>query len=246
MPDDPKRRYPLLDSIRGLTLISMIAYHAVWDMVYIFGVHMPWYQTRAAFLWQQSICWTFILLSGFCFPFGRKKLRRGLTVLAASLLISAVTILFTPESAIRFGVLSLIGSAMLVMIPLEEPLGRILPAAGAAASFFLFLATRWVNRGYLGFGSLTVPLPESWYANLFTAWLGFPAAEFASSDYFSLLPWLFLYVTGFFLCRQFLRKGWPERLPALRCPPLEWLGRRSLLIYLLHQPVIYGILTVIL
>ena len=70
------RRFHLLDGIRGITLISMILYHASWDAVYLLGADWAWYRGPAAHLWQQSICWTFILLSGFCFPFGRKKLRR--------------------------------------------------------------------------------------------------------------------------------------------------------------------------
>ena len=102
-----KTRYHLPDSVRGLTLISMALYHAVWDMVYLFDEGWSWYQSPAAFLWQQSICWTFLLLSGFCLPMGRRGLRRGLTVLAASAAVTAVTVLFSPESRILFGVLTL-------------------------------------------------------------------------------------------------------------------------------------------
>ena len=60
-------RLALLDSLRGLTLISMILYHACWDAVYLLGANWPWYGSRAAYIWQQSICWTFIMLSGFRF-----------------------------------------------------------------------------------------------------------------------------------------------------------------------------------
>ena len=57
------RRWAALDNLRGLTLLSMIAYHACWDMVYLFGADWGWYRSAAAYVWQQSICWTFILLS---------------------------------------------------------------------------------------------------------------------------------------------------------------------------------------
>ena len=69
-------RYALLDSLRGLTLLSMIAYHAVWDLVYLY--HFPFVGClgRVVGVWQQSICWTFILLAGFCRPLGRRPLRR--------------------------------------------------------------------------------------------------------------------------------------------------------------------------
>ena len=53
-------RFDGLDTLRGMTLLSMIAYHASWDLVYMFGVHWPWYRSFAAYVWQQSICWSFI------------------------------------------------------------------------------------------------------------------------------------------------------------------------------------------
>ena len=61
-------RYALLDELRGLDLISMMLYHGTWDAVYLFGVAVPWYAGTPGRLWQQSICWVFILLSGFCLP----------------------------------------------------------------------------------------------------------------------------------------------------------------------------------
>ena len=85
-------------------------------------------------------------------------------------------------------------------------------------------------------------MPEGLYRNLFTAWLGFPGPGFSSTDYFSLVPWLFLFLAGYFLRRLLDRPL--ERLDpdALRCPPLCALGRWSLPVYMLHQPVVYGVL----
>ena len=85
-------------------------------------------------------------------------------------------------------------------------------------------------------------LPRSWYANLFTAGLGFPGPGFVSSDYFSLLPWLLLFWTGYFLYR--LRPAEPL-LPDIRLPGFSAMGRHSLLIYLLHQPVLYALLVLL-
>ena len=56
-------RYALLDELRGLDLVSMMLYHACWDLVFLFGVEMKWYAATPGHLWQQSICWVFILLS---------------------------------------------------------------------------------------------------------------------------------------------------------------------------------------
>lgn len=49
------------DTIRGLTLVSMMAYHACWDLVYLYRLDWGWYRSFWAGIWQQSICCTFIL-----------------------------------------------------------------------------------------------------------------------------------------------------------------------------------------
>mgnify|MGYP003174160380 CR=1 FL=1 len=65
-------RYALLDELRGLDLLSMIGYHACWDLIFLFGMSAAWYTGWQGHLWQQSICWVFILLSGFCLPLGHR------------------------------------------------------------------------------------------------------------------------------------------------------------------------------
>lgn len=106
-------RYALLDELRGLDLISMMLYHGTWDAVYLFGVAVPWYAGTPGRLWQQSICWGFILLSGFCLPMGHHPVKRGAVVFGAGALVTAVTLLFMPENVVLFGVLTLLGSAMI-------------------------------------------------------------------------------------------------------------------------------------
>ena len=78
----PAGRYALLDELRGLDLISMMLFHVCWDLVFLFDMNMGWYAGTPGRLWQQTICWVFILLSGFCAPFGRYMLRRGTVYLA--------------------------------------------------------------------------------------------------------------------------------------------------------------------
>ena len=75
-----------------------------------------------------------------------------------------------------------------------------------------------------------------------SGFLGFPPADCYSTDYFSLLPWCFLFLTGYFLRRvQLDRQARPER--DIRLPVFSTLGRHSLLIYLVHQPLVFGLLT---
>lgn len=177
-------RYALLDELRGLDLVSMMLYHGCWDLVNLFGIQADWYYGLPGHLWQQSICWVFILLSGFCVQLGHHTLRRGAQVFGAGALVTAVTLLFMPEDRVVFGVLTLLGSAMLLTGLLEKPLRRIPPAAGFAISAVLFALTRNVSAGYLGFGSLRLWLPQTLYVNYATAYFGFYPWWFYSTDYF--------------------------------------------------------------
>lgn len=238
-----KKRFPLLDSIRGVVLVSMILYHATWNFVYIYGRDWKWFGSKGAYLWQQSICWTFILLSGFCFSLGKRHVKSGVMVFISGALVSLVTILVMPQNKVVFGVLTCIGSCILLVTLGEKLLNKIPAYIGTMFSFALFLLTKNINNGYLGFKEgVYLILPEELYGNYFTTYLGFPFRGFYSTDYFSLFPWLFLFLTGFYVCKiADKKKVWNVDLLQWKIPLVSWLGRRSLLIYLLHQPVIFAL-----
>ena len=141
------RRLALPDGIRGLALISMIAYHGSWNMVYLYGADWSWFYGKGAYIWQQSICWTFLLLSGFCWSMGRRPLKNGALVFGAGLLVSMVTLWFMPQNRILFGVLTCIGSCMLIMSPMEHLLRRIPALPGILLSMLCFILTRGVTSG---------------------------------------------------------------------------------------------------
>ena len=249
------KRYHILDEIRGITLCSMILYHAAWDLVYLFGVNWNWYRSEFAYLWQQSICWSFILLSGFCFSLGRNKWRRGLIVLGAGALVSFVTQIAMPGQSIRFGVLTMLGSSMLLMAFLENSMSHFLSSkdwttrwygVGILVSFMAFFLTRGINERYLGFEGICLQrLPEELYqkGDLMT-FIGFMGKDFYSTDYFSMIPWFFLFATGYFLYHWLKKKAWLTKLEIFpSCGKMfRVMGKHSLLIYMLHQPVIYIVL----
>ena len=77
------------------------------------------------------------------------------------------------------------------------------------------------------------------------AFLGFPGPAFESSDYFPLIPWFFLFMAGFSfyaLCGESLKE---KKFMRLRIEPLAFLGKYSLYVYLIHQPLILGIMYLI-
>lgn len=256
--NEKRNRIKELDIIRGITLISMMVYHACWDLGYLFRVNMPWYYGKGAYIWEQSICWTFILLSGYCFHLGKQHLKRGLTVFIGGLTVTAVTLIALPEDRIVFGVLTLLGSSMLFAIPLHCGLMRMLEktntekisekkrsigVTGIVISSILFVLLRNTNRGTFGFESLSFgKIPSMLYKGYFLTYLGFTDPTFFSTDYFSVIPWFFLFLVGYFFF--FIRKD-KKIEKEIHCKPLEFLGRNSLLIYMIHQPVIYGIFFIV-
>ena len=241
------KRYDLLDTIRGMVLISMIVYHASWNFVYIYGRDWSWYKSKGAYIWQQSICWTFILLSGFCFSLGKRHLKSGLLVFGSGLLVTITTLIAMPQNRVVFGVLTCIGSCILILTFTEKMWRKIPPETGIILSFLLFLLTKNINSGWLGMGkNRVIEIPVSWYRDYLTTYIGFPFSKFYSTDYFSILPWFFLFVTGFYLYGILKKYGMIERKFWQKgMMPFTFLGRHSLIIYLLHQPVIYGMQEII-
>ena len=204
----------LPDALRELALLNMLAYHAMYDWVYVFGHESSWYNIWApgCHVWQQYICWSFILLSGFSFPLAKRPAKNGLIVAGCAAVLTFVTALFMPSEAIWFGVLHLNAAAVLLTCLVYPLLQRLPAGAGLAASAALFALTNQLPEGYL-----------------------------SSADYFPILPWVFLFWCGVFLARLW-RPGRGEPPAALR--PLCAIGRNTLLVYMLHQPVIYGALWV--
>ena len=86
MPHRTGPRLWQLDALRGLALVNMVAYHALYDWVYVFGLPCAWYDISApgCHIWQQYICWSFLLIAGFSFTLSRAPLKNGLLTLGCA------------------------------------------------------------------------------------------------------------------------------------------------------------------
>ena len=218
-------RIAWLDGWRGLVCWLMLVYHLLFDLV-MFG-WMPYaaLQSTPLYLLERFIAWSFILLAGVSAEFSHSNLRRGLITSAAGLLVTAVSYLV--NAPIKFGVLQFLGIAMLLYAAAGKYLRRI-PGKIAVPLWIVLYQLGWLVQN-----RLTVSLP--W---LF--WLGLHRADFVSYDYFPLLPYLFMFLLG--ACFGRWLKQNPDKIGAqLRVPAvLRAPGRHTLLIYLAHQPVLYG------
>ena len=144
-------RYDLIDTVRGIAIISMVIFHFCYDVFMVYGRDPSWYSQPAVHIWQQSVCWTFILVSGFVWSWGRSgNLKRGIMLNVWGLVISGVTVLAMPAEAVWFGILNCIGCAVLLMIPMEPVLRRIPAAIGLVAAFALFVVFKDVQLGISG------------------------------------------------------------------------------------------------
>lgn len=229
-----KKRIWELDALRGLAIIMMVAVHLIYDLVELFRV----WQLKDPRLFYFAQDWggvIFLALSGICVTLGSAPIKRGALVFGCGLLISAVTVgmyllQFTDRSVIiYFGVLHCLGLCMALWPVFRKCPTWLLGALGAAmAAVGLFLMQN-------------VRISSVWLIPL-----GIPSHGFSSSDYFPLLPNLGYFLLGAALGRILYRKkesllpGVNAKTPVLRF--LCWCGRNSLWIYLLHQPILVGMI----
>ena len=236
-----QRRYSLLDAIRAFAVINMVLYHLCYDIFCVFGVWNNFYLSLPVIVWERFICCTFIIVSGVSMNFSSHGYRRGIILNLCGYLVTVVTVLFMPDQAVWFGVLNFLGCAMLITFALRRELRRIPPLVGMGIFLVLFMLCYGIPRGHIGlFSYPLITLPEALYQYRWLAFLGFAPDGFTSADYFPLLQWIFLYLFGFELWRWIAQKGL-NRYFTRRIPVLDFIGRHSLIIYMAHQPLLYGI-----
>ena len=234
-----RERYRLIDSLRGFALLNMVAFHLCYDIFMIYGVDDNWALRPESVAWERFICVSFILISGISLNFSKHAYRRGLIVSGCGALITLVTAIAMPDEIILFGVLSCIGACMLIAQALRRLLEKCNPFAGAAAAFALFGFSYGLPDGFqLRFSPSYLRILGDLALDLVNA------LKIVAVFYFPLFPWIFLFVCGFFLWRA-LTELKLDRLFVRGVPVLDYLGKYSLWIYMIHQPVLMGVCVLI-
>ncbi len=240
------KRFIELDLLRGFAIVGMIFLHILWDLDY-FGL-VP--LNMNIYRFQCIIPLLFFLLTGICLAVGRTKregettdeqkvyhsrlVLRGLKIFSLGMVFTTITLLAMPGRPIIFGVLHFIGLSIILSIPFLK-----------LKSFNILFATLFILAGFIA-GGIVVENPTALHLAI-----GLHQANVwgHTIDYFPLLPWfgvtLFGVALGNFLyCgneRRFKMPDFSDRKPVA---VFSWLGRHSLAIYVLHQPVIAGALFV--
>ena len=245
----PRARVAFLDEVRGLCILLMVLYHAAYTTIFLFGwdITLPGGTRLLHFLFtspvivlaQPFVAGIFIFISGVACRYSRSNLKRGVIALGLGLAITAFTLHFMPEVAIYFGILHFLGSGMILFALFRRPLDQLPAALGLLLCAALFVLTVGIRAGYLGIpGLFAFHFPAAWSQIGWLIPIGFAGA---GADYFPLLPWLFLFFAGAYLGVGFVRRDMPEFFYRSRAPFLGRVGRYTIYIYILHQPVIFGI-----
>lgn len=232
-----KVRYETLDFIRGFTILNMIAFHILFDLKYIFGVEIQWFGSDISLWWQTIGCMVFMMISGSLSGSSR-LLKRGFYLLFLGICFSFVTWMFFPEAVIVFGILHFFGVSMIITAVIMPFIKKIPEWPGLIISLALFFVTRLIFLGHIFLPFIgKVLVPSDLYKTEFLFFMGFPHKGFISSDYFPLLPWYFSFLAGYFLFKILTKKG-DKRYFHFEFKPINYIGKKSLLIYIIHQPII--------
>lgn len=232
------KRLVLLDLLRGIGIIFVMWYHLIYDLEDFYGIcgfiHADWMD-----VFRDCMVMMLVLISGVCCRFSKNNRKRGLLCLAAAACLSLVTYWINPSAYIRFGILHMFGMSML-LYGLFQPLFKRDRPYLAPLFFCAFLLFFPLSRGALGiYRAQLIPVPRALYRTSFLFWLGLPGEGFVSTDYYPLLPWTLLFFCGAMLGDTVKRL--PDWAYRERCKPLALIGRHTMLLYLLHQPVYYAV-----
>lgn len=237
-----KKRIAIIDEIRGFLVICMVFYHAFYSLAIVFNI--PWAKNLLYFFMpaQSIFAGAFIFISGCVSPLSRSNLRRGAKLFAVAVAISIVTYLFAPSQVIIFGILHMLAICMLLFGAVQPLLDKLSPIVGMIACLLLFLFTLNISKGYFGFGFLRLELPLSAYDITWLFPFGITDKRFFSADYFPLFPWMFIFFFGTFFSGIFKDKKLPQFMYDSHVKILSFCGRHALIIYILHQPIIFLIM----
>ena len=220
-----------LDALRGLAIVAMIAYHLCFDLRYFCITHWDFEHDPRWLTARALILSSFLLIAGVsavlaqrqAFPV-RHWLRHIGIIAGAALLVSAGSWLLFPRSFIWFGVLHAIAISLLLARPLA---GR--PVLAALAGIAVIVAG-WTYA-------------SAAFDTRMLGWIGFMTAKPVTEDYVPLFPWTGVLLLGVAAGHALVRTRFAALAPLARLPAaLRLLGRHSLVVYLLHQPLLLGLL----
>ena len=229
---EKKKRIEIIDALRGLAVLLMVIHHLLYNLAAFLGA--PWWLfTNPVFdILHYIFAGLFILLSGVSSRFSRGNVERGAIVIVLAVLITYVT--NRMDMPIWFGILHLLGFSMM-FFGLTKKVWDLIPKKAAPFIFIPLIIASAVARTYVPLTSGNIIICDA--LNV----LGWPQSNFVSFDYFPLLPWIFVFLLGTWAGIYIRDRKLPDWFYEVKPPVFPAIGRKALLIYILHQPVLYAL-----
>jgi uncharacterized membrane protein len=222
-----------VDFLRGIAVLLMLVSNFVFDLSLFSYLHIS-----DSFFWSALARVTaslFLILAGISLTLSRAKapragflkfFKRGLKIFALGLLISLATWCAVGDDLVLFGILHLIGLGIILAYPFIRH-----PYISLFAAVLVFAGGWLASRVLVSFPWLI--------------WLGIEYYGFSSVDFTPVFPWFGFMLLGIFLGNLLFPEG-KRKMGLTSVPPLlpsgllQKIGRRSLFIYLVHQPVFWA------
>ncbi len=220
-----KKRIFEVDFLRGVAIVLMVIFHISFDLNHFKYIDIDIYRGIEWQIFRAVIVSLFLLLVGvgmlLAYEKGinTKKLMRRLFILFfASLLITIATKFVFPNTWIYFGIIHLIFVTSIVgLVFINYPNLSLVVGVAIIVGYFL------------GF------LPLSWMYDFLKPLLDLPEH---SEDLARFFPWFGVVLIGIFLGKyQFFNLKISQNSITQK---LALFGQHSLIIYLVHQPILFG------
>ena len=223
-----------IDALRGLAVVAMVVYHFAFDLAWFRVTAQNFYRDPFWLHSRTAILSSFLLLAGVSLvlaqraPHSRDRYWMHVGRIAAcALAVTAGSYVMFPRSFIWFGVLHAIAASLVLIRPLAQ---RPWIALGLGIAVVLagnLFASPWLDSRALG-------------------WIGFMTGRPITEDYVPLFPWTGVMLIGIAAGHALARHDFAPVAPLARAPALlRWLGRHSLLVYMVHQPLLLGVLWIV-
>ena len=225
-------RIEIIDALRGLCVVLMVAHHLLHNLVAFLGAPTWFFWNPVFDVLQPFFGGLFIMLSGVSSRFSRSNVKRGLIAFALAMAITLVTTLI--GMPIAWGVLHLLGFSM-VFFGLTHKLWDALPKAVPPMIFII-----GIIGGAIATANISVVCPHEWMRYIVSI-VGWRQWGFVSFDYFPLLPWLFVFLLGTWVGVYIKNGTFPKWFYESKVPIFPKIGRKALIVYIVHQPILYGL-----